>query len=231
MTTPAIPLRRCDVDLLGVLSGAGGGIMGTGRLEAFSDGVFAVAITLLILNIQVPHLSPGQDLAVVLGSQWPSYVAYILSFITVGITWINHHQMFKMIQNADHTLLVLNLLLLMAITFIPFPTALLAEYLRDPTQQRTAVLVYGGLFTTSAVLFNLTWWYAASQKLIDPTIDPALLRSMAVRYLPGPVLYLISTLAAFISVGLGVVLFILMNLFYLLPNTLFSGKNVRGPQE
>jgi len=196
--------------------------MTTGRLEAFSDGVFAVAITLLILNIQVPHLNPGQDLAAVLGTQWPSYAAYILSFVTVGITWINHHQMFQMIHKTDHTLLVLNLLLLMTITFIPFPTALLAEYLRDPAQQRTAALVYGALFTTSALLFNGTWWYAASRQLLQTTLDPAMLRGMALRYLPGPLLYLVATLSAFISAWLSVALFLAMAVFYVLPNSLFS---------
>src|SRR5579864_8408932 len=105
-------------------------IMSTGRLEAFSDGVFAVAITLLILNIQVPSVGASTRLAQALIASWPSYLSYVLSFVTVGITWINHHQMFKYITRTDHTLLFLNLLILMCITFIPFPTALLAQYIQ-----------------------------------------------------------------------------------------------------
>src|SRR5450756_525291 len=100
----------------------------TGRVEAFSDGVFAIAITLLVLNIQVPHDLPvGKSLAGALIDQWPTLVAFVTSFATIGIMWINHHRLFIHIKRTDNNLLVLNLLLLLVIIFIPFPTALLAQ--------------------------------------------------------------------------------------------------------
>src|SRR5688572_14528133 len=99
----------------------------TARLEAFSDGVIAIAITLLILEIEVPHAGPGQSLVSALAEQWPSYAAYVVSFLTVGIMWINHHHMFTQIERANHTFLLLNVIWLMMIGAIPWPTALVAD--------------------------------------------------------------------------------------------------------
>src|SRR3954469_17222873 len=103
--------------------------MSTDRLETFSDGVFEIAVTLLILEIGVPHVARG-DLAHALVKLWPSYATYVVSFFTIGIIWVNHHSQFMQIERADRVLLFLNLYLLMWVAFIPFPTALLAEYLR-----------------------------------------------------------------------------------------------------
>ena len=198
--------------------------MNTGRLEAFSDGVFAVAITLLILNIQVPSLPPnagsGRLMQALLAS-WPSYLSYMLSFVTVGITWINHHQMFKYITHTDHALLFLNLLLLMCITFIPFPTALLAQYIQSD-QQQTASLVYGGLFTIMSIAFNGVWWYAVWRKLTDTDAHPPHYRNMALRYLPGPALYLVATLFSLVNAWISVVMYFVLAAFYALSNMSFS---------
>src|SRR5436309_13539589 len=98
--------------------------MRTNRVEAFSDGVLAMAITLLILEISVPDVK-GDDLLDALGHQWPSYVAYVVSFLTIGIMWVNHHALFDHIRIVDRGLLFVNLFLLLAIAFVPFPTALL----------------------------------------------------------------------------------------------------------
>ena len=127
----------------------------TGRVEAFSDGVFAIAITLLVLNIQVPHDLPvGKSLAGALIDQWPTYLAFVTSFATIGIMWINHHRLFTHIRRSDNTLLVLNGLLLMGITVVPFPTALLAAYIGHPDEQ-VAALVYGGTLVLIAIFFNV----------------------------------------------------------------------------
>ena len=101
------------------------------RLEAFSDGVFAIAITVLVLEIGVPHVAARESLPQALRHLWPSYFGYAVSFLTIGVMWINHHAMFKDIDRQDHVLLVLNLLLLMCISFLPFPTAVVAAYVRD----------------------------------------------------------------------------------------------------
>jgi uncharacterized membrane protein len=207
-------------------------IMSTGRLEAFSDGVFGVAITLLILNIQAPtadQIKEHSSLAQALLAQWPVYLSYVLSFLTVGITWINHHQMFKYIIHTDHTLLFFNLLLLMCITFIPFPTALLAEYIQQPDQQQTAALVYGGLFTIMSIMFNLVWWYAVWRRLTDPNLQLTLHRNMALRYLPGPLLYLVATLLAFVNAWISLVMYFVLAIFYALSNMSFSQRGTVEP--
>jgi uncharacterized membrane protein len=111
------------------------GDIDTGRIEAFSDGVFAIAITLLVLEVRVPHLKDAPIGTTLLGAlieQWPSYLGYAMSFLIIGIIWANHHNRFKYIKRSDHILLTLNTFFLMCVSFIPFPTALLAEYIREP---------------------------------------------------------------------------------------------------
>jgi uncharacterized membrane protein len=125
----------------------------TSRLEAFSDGVMAVAITLLVLNIDLPPLSPGESLAQGLGRQWPVYAAYVVSFMTIGIIWINHHVMLGRLREADRTILFLNLLLLMSIAILPFATKLMAAYLRHSSGQHLAAAIYSGSFLVMGLLF------------------------------------------------------------------------------
>src|SRR5690348_10458158 len=108
-----------------------GGVLGRGRLEAFSDGVMAIAITLLILDVRATDVPDG-ELASVLVSTWPSYAAYALTFVVIGIMWVNHHYLFEQVGMVTRPLLFLNVFMLMAISFLPFPTSLLAEYLREP---------------------------------------------------------------------------------------------------
>ena len=130
--------------------------MSTGRLESFSDGVIAVAITLLVLNIGVPtfrEAAGGLHLAHRLGAQWPVYAAYVISFITIGIIWINHHVMIGRLARADHSILMLNLILLLTIAVIPFGTSLLAEYLRKAHGAKLAAGVYSGIFLLMAIAF------------------------------------------------------------------------------
>jgi uncharacterized membrane protein len=126
--------------------------MGTARLESFSDGVIAVAITLLVLGLQVPGGS-GQRLLYDLGNNWQEYAAYATSFLTIGIIWINHHAMLSRLREADHSILILNLLLLMSIGVLPFATNLMATYLRRPSGETVAAAVYGASFLLMALLF------------------------------------------------------------------------------
>src|SRR5581483_3937577 len=125
----------------------------TGRLEAFSDGVFAVAITLLVLNIKIPGLESDDTLWQAFVSNWPMLVAYITSFATIGVMWINHHRLFTHIKHINTPLMLLNLLLLLIIVFIPVPTALLAEYLVRLDLHMAAKL-YSGTFFVLACCFN-----------------------------------------------------------------------------
>src|SRR5215218_6609588 len=105
-------------------------MVGKGRLEAFSDGVLAIAITLLVIEIRPPVHEAGVSLASALWDQWPSYVAYFVSSLQIGVIWLNHHRMFQSVRAVDGTLLVLNVLLLMWVALIPFPTAVGADYLQ-----------------------------------------------------------------------------------------------------
>jgi len=130
---------------------------GTGRLETFADGVFAIAATLLILDV---HRTGDSSVTSGLVHAWPSYLAYAISFFTIGIIWVNHHTVMKQIDRVDRTFLFLNVLFLMVVAFSPFPTRVLAETLRDGS--KAAAFAYGLTFTAMAVTYGLLWFYAAT---------------------------------------------------------------------
>jgi uncharacterized membrane protein len=195
----------------------------TSRLEAFSDGVFAVAITLLVLNIKVPGLdSPGEllddtKLWPVLRDQWPMLVAYGISFATIGIMWLNHHRLFTHIKRTNTILLLLNLLLLLIIVFIPVPTALLAEYIVRP-DQHAAAIIFSGTFFLMACCFNLLWHYASyHNRLLGKNVDSHSVTAISRQYLFGPLLYLVTFAVAWISAPVSIVLNFLLALFFALP--------------
>ncbi|HMA32925.1 MAG TPA: TMEM175 family protein, partial [Chloroflexia bacterium] len=154
----------------------------TGRLEAFSDGVFAVAITLLAFDIlKVPQAPAGQifsagDLARALSLSWPTYASFLISFATILIMWLNHHSILKLVQKTDSVFLFANGFLLLLVTVVPFPTALLGDYLIEPAAP-TAAAVYAGLFVVISLAYILLWWAAAYRRpLLLPNIPPAAVR-------------------------------------------------------
>lgn len=195
---------------------------GTRRLEAFSDGIFAIAITLLVLDIKVPRLrdtDEGAGLLAALGGQWPAYLAYAISFTTILIMWMNHHSIFAGVRRSDHGLFLLNGLLLLCVGFVPFPTALLAEYLGH-TGEQVAMAVYAGTFVVLAVAFNLLWRYRiGAAGLLDHHIDLAFVRGLSRQYLLGPPLYLIAFALAFVHVGASVALCAAVGVGFALPRT------------
>ncbi len=194
------------------------------RIEAFSDGVFAIAITLLILEIHLPH-EPGSaggraaPLWVSLLGLWPSYVAYILSFIIVGIMWANHRNMFRYIGRADHLFVMLNLGLLLFVSFVPFPTAVLADHLGDPENRVAAAAFYSASFVPTSVLFNALWRYAASgRRLLRADADRELCEYTSREYLFGAVFYVVATALAFLSPWLSLSLLGLIALAFVIPH-------------
>jgi len=188
----------------------------TSRLEAFSDGVFAIAITLLVIEIRVP-----QDTARLLHdleALWPSYLAYVISFLLIGLVWANHHAMFEHIATTDRLLLFLNTLLLMNVAFLPFVAATLAAAFRAGQGQRVAVVVYGATLVVGGIFFNAIWEHARrGHRLPDSTIDPAGAHAVSRRFLLGPALYAVGTAAGAALPVLGVAVFAGLILFYWLP--------------
>ena len=190
------------------------------RLETFSDGVMAIAITLLVLDVRVPQPRPGHSLASGLASIWPSYAAYATSFLVIGIIWVNHHQMFKLFARTNYPFLMFNVLFLMVLSFIPFPTALVADALQVHEGLRTATIVYGGTMFAMAVMFNVVWLYASRDRrlLVEGVSDDAIARGSK-SYRLGPILYLAITLLAFLSPYISLGLLAAFALYWLLPSS------------
>ena len=172
-----------------------------GRVEAFSDGVFSIAITLLVLEIGIPEIPTGESLWSALADQWPSYAAYVVSFLVIGIMWANHHTLFSYIGRVDRTLIFLNLLLLMVVALIPWPTNLVADYLdRGGSQARVAVAVYSGVMVLASLAFTGFWWYATrSGRLLDADVDAGAARATVPRFALGLAVYPITVGLAFIT--------------------------------
>ena len=190
------------------------------RLEAFSDGVFAIAATLLILNV----VEPGGPLGPGLLHIWPSYVAYAVSFVTIGVIWINHHMVVAQIGKVDRLFLLVNVIFLMLIAFIPFPTHLLAEHITSEGAE-AAALSYGVTLTGTAIMFNVMWQYAAQGgRLLRENANPRVVQGITRSYLPGPFIYLVATVAALVSPQLSAVLYAGIALFYVLESSLFGGR-------
>jgi uncharacterized membrane protein len=195
---------------------------GTTRLEAFSDGVFAIAITLLVLEIRLPdehRIEELGGLAQTLSGLWPSYAGYVISFVTIGIMWANHHNVMRMMARVDHGLMVWNLLLLMAISFTPFSTAVMAEHLPHAGWDRNiAVAFYSGTFTVTAFFYNFLWRHAAHRRrLIHAHVSDARVRATTRAYWPGTFLYGLATAAAFVSIAASLFIVTGLALFYILP--------------
>jgi uncharacterized membrane protein len=205
------------------------GHMGTNRLESFSDGVMAVAITLLVLGVAVPELHSRESLVHALGEEWPQYFAYVVSFITIGIIWINHHAMISRLRDADHTILMLNIVLLMTISALPFATDLLATYLRRPTDQTTAAAVYAGCYGAMAATFSLENWYILMRRthLIDPPLDLSERRRILHQATLGVVPFVLATGLAFVSPYVTLGICAALDLWYASPLGYGGGRRPR----
>ncbi|MDX6407071.1 MAG: potassium channel family protein [Gaiellaceae bacterium] len=194
--------------------------METDRVEAFSDGVFAIAITLLILSVGIEQ-APHGDLGTYLVDLWPAYAAYAVSFLTIGIMWVNHHLLFDNFARVDRPMLLLNIFLLMLIAFVPFPTHIVAEFARSEIDRRNAALLYGLTMTATAILFFALWMYG-SRRLLRANADPRVVSGITRSYLPGAPLYASATLLAFLSSIASLVMFAAIALFYALSAALFG---------
>ena len=199
--------------------------MNTARLETFADGVFAIAATLLILSVDQHFGScapPGATLARQLVCSWPSYVAYIVSFLTIGIIWVNHHTVMDQIDHADRTFLMITVGFLMIVAFIPFPTRLVAENIRGDGA-KAATIAYGITLTLTAVLFNAVWFYASrGRRLLRADADPRAVTGITRTYLPGPWIYLGAALVAFASPTASALLYLALAALYVFESSIFG---------
>ncbi|MGW1807650.1 TMEM175 family protein [Streptomyces sp. NPDC002078] len=187
----------------------------SGRVEAFSDGVFAIAITLLILDIKVPRTGDHGGLWHAIGAQWPSYAAYVVSFLVIGIMWVNHHQLFSYVAKVDRPLMFLNLLVLMVVAAVPWPTAMLAEYLREGAASHAAAAVYSLVMVAMALTFQALWWHLTrTGHLFDARVDTAAARATRARFALGSLGYPLTVALAFVSAPLTLAAHGLLALYY-----------------
>ena len=187
--------------------------MKTSRLEAFSDGVFAVAITLLVLEINVPG---GENLWHDLKEEWPSFASFFVSFWVIGIIWVNHHGLLDHLKRIDRPVLYLNLLVLMTVVFIPFSTALMAEHLKSGADEEVAAFVYSGAFLAMGVAFGALWTYVTSHRAaLGVELSDDEVRRSRVQFLIGNPFYLIAVAVAFVSPGAVLVIVAAVAVYYM----------------
>jgi uncharacterized membrane protein len=187
--------------------------MTTNRLEAFSDGVFAIAITLLVLELNVPE---GEHLWHQLKEEWPSFAAFFVSFWVIGIIWVNHHGVLDHLGRANRGVLYLNLLLLLTVVFIPFPTALLADHLKSGEDENVAAVVYSGAFVAMSVAYGLLWTYITNRKeLLGVELTDEQVRRISRRFLIGNPLYVVQLIVAFISPAVVLVINAALAVYYM----------------
>jgi uncharacterized membrane protein len=193
--------------------------MSTNRVEAFSDGVFAIVVTLLVLDIHVPAPGPGNSLGHELLAQWPSYAAYVISFMTIGVIWINHHASFSRLREVDHSILIWNLVLLLFVGALPFTTSLMATYLKEGQGENLAAAVYAFSFLAMGFVFgrlNHHLYVRRSYMLTEQISEAARLRTLRYAQL-GQIPYALATGLAFVSPYLTIVICGLTAVYYALP--------------
>jgi len=209
------------------------------RAESFSDGVFAVAITVLVFNLlpiadrtarRLAFGGPGG-----LGHYWPAYVAYMVSFLTIGIMWLNHHTMLAQVSKVDRPVLVLNLFLLMGVVAIPFPTALVADHITGSSgQARVAAVTYGLVMIAISIGYASMWIYlAAHQEALGARRRIHRPRLSTIRFTAGNAGYLAGTLIAFVAPVAGLIVFGLLGVYYLvehLPSLPAGDDDAAGSQ-
>ena len=199
---------------------------GTSRIEAFSDGVFAIAVTLLILEVRLQHVGVEGDLATALVALWPNYLAFALSFFVIVVTWIAHHDLMRLVRVTTRPLQLANGFALLYITFIPFPTAVLATHLGGE-EFRTAAVFYCGTFVLGSTAFNLLVATIVRGQLLLPGVDAQTIRRISWAYRITFTVYVVATLLAFVAPWLALALNVAVRLLIL---SAHPGSAVATPQ-
>jgi uncharacterized membrane protein len=185
----------------------------TSRIEAFSDGVFAVAVTLLILTIRVPQGSENIPKQVL--NQWPYFLAYLISFLSILVMWANHHGIFNLVARTDRGLTILNGVLLMFITFFDYPTAVVAAALHQEHYQRFAVMFYSGTLLVVTIVYFFFWLYVANhRRLLDRHVTPEMLQKITREYRFGPLFYLLAFVVAYFNAFGGLLITLALAVYF-----------------
>jgi uncharacterized membrane protein len=203
-------------------------VVSSARLETFADGVFAIAITLLVLEIRIPD--PGENVSRALVDLWPSFLAYVTSFLTIGTIWTDHHRLFTVIRGTTHGFLFVNILLLMPIAFLPYPTAVVArQWFEGKDQVVPAMLLYGGTMALVAIMFRVMWLYASSRGLLvaEAASSRAVRRRGELIYRLAPLIYLLRAAASVIDPILSLIVFLGLAVYWLSPSR--RGANSSRP--
>lgn len=205
----------------------------TGRLEAFSDGVFAIAVTLLVLDVVV-SADAGKHLLRSVADLWPSYLAYVASFSTIGAAWLGHNAITEYLDRTDAAFVRLNLLLLLVVSFLPFPTRLFADYIGHTSAERVAVTFYGVSLLLASTLLLVLWRYAVREGLVRPTAADEEIQLLTHRLTPGLAAYLALITAGLFLPILAVVGYLAIALYYITPTRHLSAgfrlKRHRSPR-
>lgn len=200
------------------------------RFEAFSDGVFAIAITLLVIEIHVPDIT-GHSFSEAMQELWhlaPHFISYLTSFMVIGVIWLNHNALFHFVKRVDRTILLLNLVLLMCIAFIPFTTALVGNH---PNSQ-PAVFLYGLWLTLLGVVWNTLWACMVRRHILPTNLAPrAAVRAASLWSVGYPIGYLTAAMLSFLHPVISVILYALIPLIYLLPSPIDALLRGLGPSE
>jgi uncharacterized membrane protein len=195
--------------------------MHTGRMEAFSDGVFAIAVTLLVLDLAVSrNTNSTSDLLGAFGGQWSFYLAYVVSFATIGAVWLGHSLITEYLEWADGVLVRLNLILLLVVSFLPFPTRLVGEFIARDSAERVAVTIYGLTLLCTSGLLAVLWRYALHAHLVRPDADDTELSLLTERLTPGLAGYAVLLVLGLIFPVVAVIGYFLLALFYIIPTRL-----------
>jgi uncharacterized membrane protein len=205
--------------------------MSTNRMEAFSDGVFAIAITLLVLEIHVPEPGSGESLGHELLAQWPSYAAFVVSFLTIGIIWINHHAMVRRLRITDHSILIWNLLLLMTVSALPFTTALMSAYLKESNGESLAAAVYSSSFLLMGLAFAGMNRHILFERVdfLEERLDEPIRSLTLKRGVAGLLPYAIATAVAPLSPYLTLAICAAVAVFYASPAASVPNVRPTGP--
>ena len=188
------------------------------RLEAFSDGVFAIAITLLVLDLYIPSSSvSSRDLLDALYDQWPGYLGYIASFLTIGALWLGHNAFSNYLERADATVLRLNLVLLLFVALLPFSTQLVSDYVTEKGAERTASVLYGMTLLAAVALLSWLWRYAVRAGLVQTRVTDREIYLLSHRLLPALVLYGLFIIAAVWAPLAALIGYLGISLFFVVP--------------